>query len=906
MTRIRRLALPLAAAIALAGAVSLGSTPETTLADEPDLALCPWMDTSKTAAERAELLLDASSDDQIMRWLNEQAASTPSQTSWSGSVIYAEAMACTPQVVYTDGPDVVRHAGATLYPAPISLAASWDTALSTAKGAAFAWESYEMGYNGIWAPGLHSGRVALSGRTPEYLGEDSLLGGAMAAAQLQGMNTAPVVNGVKHYVANEQEANRSSSSSNISERALHEVYSLPFEIAIKDGDPNGVMCSYNQINGAWACENPILNEILKEDIGFDGFVVSDFGAVHSTVPSLVNGLDMELNRPNYFSPANLQAALNASEITAEQIREAAFRVVKEYIEAGVFDTPLPATPSTDVSTAENKAIARQMAEEGSVLLKNQGAVLPLGSASGLKVAVIGGVAGTEDEWVDRGVELEEVQVSSPWGPPTTQWALPFSNALDACSLSGTDCSAMISPLASITGRVESAGGQVTYAGGHDLEEAKAVAAAADVVVVFGYLAMSEFADPASLSLDDEGDALIAAVSEVASKTVVVLETGSATDMPWLADVDAVVQAWYPGEQAGPALTALLWGDVNFSGKLPMTYPTSIAESPTSTTEQFPGVDPETGQACTSSGGWGAPSTICQINYTEDLAVGYKWYDENDVDPLFEFGHGLSYTEFSYTNLSVDVAPDYAAGTAQLTVSFDVTNTGAVSGSEVAQLYLTLPEASDTPGKRLTAFERVADLAPDETRRVTLTVDSASSDHPFSVWDVDDDVWALVAGEYTLAVGASSRDIRLDSAFALSLTAPDKADLQTTVDEVSSVDAADYTPASWAAFAAALAAADAVLDDPNATEAEVEAALAALQAAYAALEAAPAAPPSSSGEPSGTPSGGSSTGGSDSGELPVTGSNSGRGLVLGLALLLAGAGLVAWTRVRAAKSAAGAA
>jgi beta-glucosidase len=558
-----------AAAIALAGVVSLGETPVPSRADAPDLALCPWMDTSKSADQRAQLLLDNSTLGQTMRWLDEQSASTPTQTEWTGGFMgggpssyeaYApEVVAnCLPTVVYTDGPDVVRHAGATLYPAPIALAASWDTDLSHDKGAAFAQESYNMGYNGIWAPGLHSGRVALSGRTPEYLGEDSLLGGQMAAAQLQGMNTAPVVNGVKHYVANEQEANRTTSSSNISERALHEVYSLPFEIAIKDGDPNGVMCSYNQINGVYACENEILNRILKEDIGFDGFVVSDFGAVHSTVPSLVNGLDMELNAPNYFAPDKLQAALDAGEITVQQIKDAAYRVIKGYIESGVFDTAAPAIGNTDVSTAANKAIARQMAEEGSVLLKNQDSALPLSSASGLKVAIIGGVAGTEAEWEAQGVEPEEVEVVNPWtGQTSIQLVFPFSTALSACSMSGTDCSAMVSPLRSITGRVESAGGTVTYAGGHDLDQAKAVAAAADVAIVFGYLPMSEFSDAASLSLADGGDALIAAVAAEAPKTIAVLETGSATDMPWLGAVDAVVQAWYPGEQAGPALTGLL-------------------------------------------------------------------------------------------------------------------------------------------------------------------------------------------------------------------------------------------------------------------------------------------------------------------------------------------------------------
>ncbi|MDR1512759.1 MAG: glycoside hydrolase family 3 C-terminal domain-containing protein [Propionibacteriaceae bacterium] len=843
MTKLKHLIVAGATAALAATGILYTAPAAPTASAAPDLTQCPWMDTTKTAAERATILLDNSTLGQTMRWLDEQAASTPDQTVWGPGFMggdgatYEAAVACAPTVVYTDGPDVVRHAGATLYPAPIALASSWDLGLSEAKGSAFAWESYNMGYNGIWAPGLHSGRVALSGRTPEYLGEDSLLGGSLAAAQLQGMAEAPVVNGVKHYVANEQEANRTTSSSNISERALHEVYSLPFEIAVKDGDPNGVMCSYNQVNGAYACENPILNDILKDDIGFEGFVVSDFGAVHSTVPSLVNGLDMELNAPNYFAPDKLQAALDAGQITEAQIREAAYRVVKEYFAAGVFDTPLPETPATDVSTAANKAIARQMAEEGSVLLKNEGAALPLASATGLKVAIIGGVAGTEAEWEALGVEPEEVEVTNPWtGTTSIELVFPFSTALDSCSMSGTDCSAMVSPLKSFTDRVQAAGGTVAYAGGDDVDEARAVAAAADVAIVFGYLPMSEFSDAASLSLTEDGDALIAAVAAAAPKTVAVLETGSATDMPWLGQVDAVVQAWYPGEQAGPALSALLWGDVSFSGKLPMTYPKSLAQSPTSTTEQFPGVDPDTGEACAAGSGFpggGGSATICQINYTEDLAVGYKWYDEFDVDPLFEFGFGLSYTTFAYSNLAVAVTPKYAAGTATVTVEFDVTNSGTVAGAEIPQVYLTLPQSSDTPGKRLVAFDRI-ELAAGETRHVTATVSSEASDHPLSVWSETRDTWELVPGAYSVAVGSSSRDIRLSANATVDVTPPDKTALAALVAQAQGLTSADHTPSSWAPLPAALAVASAVLADPEASPAQVAAAFAALDQALDGL------------------------------------------------------------------------
>lgn len=884
--RSKRITIPVAAALAITGLAGLGGVAPAQAA--PDLTACPWMDTTKTPDQRAELLLDASTPGQIMRWLDEQSSGTPGQTVWGPGMMggngatYEPALDCTPTVVYTDGPDVVRHAGATLYPAPIALASSWDTQLSYDKGAAFGQESYEMGYNGIWAPGVNSVRTVLGGRTPEYLGEDSLLSGLMAGYELQGMNTNPIVTGLKHYVANEQEFDRQTSSSNVSDRALHEVYSLPFEIAIDQGNPQGVMCSYNQVNGAYACENPILNSILKGDIGFDGFVVSDFGAVHSTVPSLTSGLDLELNAPNYYSPENLQTALDAGLITSQQIRDAAYRVVKGYFEAGVFDTPLPATPSTDVSTAAHKAIAKQMAEEGSVLLKNDGATLPLTAGTGLKVAVIGGVAGTQTDWTDRGYQLVQKTIQGPFGPPQTVMALPFSTATDACSESGTDCSAMVSPLASITAQVEAAGGTVTYAPGDDLAEATAVAQAADIAIVFGYLPMGEGSDAASLSLSDNGDAVIAAVAQAAPKTVAVLETGSATDMPWLSSVDSVIEAWYPGEQAGPALTSLLFGQTNFSGKLPLTFPTALAQSPTSTVQQYPGTTDGT-TACVDGGFFGGSGPICQVDYSEDLAVGYKWYDQENVTPLFEFGYGLSYTNFGYSNLSLSVQPDYAAGTATITASFDVTNTGSVAGAAIPQVYLTLPASSNTPGKRLVGFDRI-DLAPGQTQHVSQVIDSTSSDHPLSVWDTAAGAWRLVTGGYGLAVGDSSRILPLSASFDLSLTAPDKTELQAGVTAAAALTQSDYTAATWSALAAALAGAQAVLANANATQAEVDQALTTLNAASAGLVKAPG--PANPANP-GTRV--------ETGGTVVDGGNLAGGLA-GL-LLLAGVGAVAAYRRR---------
>ena len=327
-------------------------------------------------------------------------------------------------------------------------------------------------------PGLASGRTPLSGRTPEYFGEDALLTGLLTAATVNGLEDGnpdkPVISDLKHYVANEQELDRQTSSSNIDERTFREVYNLPFEIALDRSTPESIMCSYNQINGVYACENPILNETLKGDLGYQGYVMSDFGAVHSTAASLVAGLDQELNRPRFFTPALLDAALAAGQITQAQIEAAATRVISAYIRGGLFDHPMAATPVDDASTAEHKAIARQLAEEGTVLLKNDGA-LPLQAA-----------AGTTSPCSARRVEHARRTASARH--PSAAWPWRFNNA-------GTlNCEDLVSPEAAIRDRAAAVGATVTFNPGTDPASVAADAAAADVAIVFGYQRMGEFND----------------------------------------------------------------------------------------------------------------------------------------------------------------------------------------------------------------------------------------------------------------------------------------------------------------------------------------------------------------------------------------------------------------------------
>jgi len=294
---------------------------------------------------------------------------------------------------------------------------------------------------------------------------------------------------------------------------------------------------------------------------------------------------------------------------------------------------------------------------------------------------------------------------------------------------------------------------VLYNNGADLASVAATAAQADVAIVFGYIRTGEFADTPDLHLDANGDALVQAVAAANDDTVVVLNSGTAVEMPWLDDVDAVFSNWFAGEQMGPALAGLLWGDVNPSGKLPMTFPKSVADTPT-------GSDPSRYPGIFSNGSTTRPAGSTearQVSYSEGLQVGYKWYDEQGIEPLFEFGHGLSYTSFAYSDLAIDHADDPSSGAVLSKVSFTVTNTGARAGAEIPQVYLTLPEAAAEPGKRLVGFDRL-ELDAGESTRVEVVVDSTASNQPFSIWDVDADEWVVLDGAYGFAVGSSSRDL----------------------------------------------------------------------------------------------------------------------------------------------------
>ncbi|MFC7110918.1 glycoside hydrolase family 3 protein [Nonomuraea rubra] len=575
--RLPRAALVVAVLAVLAPGVQLTTTGTGAAAVRDDCAGVPWMDRTKSPERRARALLAASTLDQKLRWLDEHSANDPARTTFTTAAprelppgefvpvtfTLPPQVPCTPAIQYTDAPSAIAGAGAgvTVFPANVSLSSSWDRALAYDKGAAIAHEAWRKQRNVLLGPGIASGRDPRSGRTSEYLGEDPVLSGLMAGAYSKGVGAnpaEPVQAQLKHFVANEQETDRNNSSSNVDGRTLREIYTLPYEIAIDRGDVGSVMCSFNQVNHDWACgSHQLLGRILKREIGFDGWVVTDFGARHYLTedpPSLRAGLDQELNAWRYWTPMAIKEQIAQGRLSEADVDEAAYRIVRAHLASGLFDVPRLGAPDADVSTPQSQALARELAERGSVLLKNAG-VLPL-TRSARTIAVIGPTAANTPATGD--IDASSVCLHTAPGIPCTAKA----------------------PLDAITARAQAAGATVTYADGADLTAAAATAAAADVAVVFGHYREGEFADRPDLSLDGGGDALVSAVAAANPDTVVVLQTGGPVLMPWLDAVKGVLEVWYAGEEMGPAIARLLWGDTAPSGKLPHTFPRSESDLPT--------------------------------------------------------------------------------------------------------------------------------------------------------------------------------------------------------------------------------------------------------------------------------------------------------------------------------------
>lgn len=615
---------------------------------------------------------------------------------------------------------------ATALPAPLALAATWDTGLAYDYGALLATEARAQGFNMVLGGSIGLTRDPRLGRSFEYMGEDPVLSGKMVAPKIRGAQERHVVMSLKHLAANQQETDRFNSNSLVDERTLRELYLLHFEIAVKEASPGSVMCSYNKLNGDWACENDwLLNQVLKGEWGYRGWVQSDWGATHSTVKAALAGLDEEQFRPEFYAEP-LQQAIAAGSVPQARLDDMVLRKLRALVAAGLLDHP-PVLRPIDFDAGE--ALAQQVAVRSAVLLKNARGMLPL-SKRAARIAVIGRHA-------DRGMLTGggSSQVLARGGPAVV---VPRDPAQPPCPVQpgpGNWCEVWLRSVPLDAIRAKAPGAQLGFADGSDPAAAAALAAGADAVVLLAHQWATEGADLPGLALRDGQDALIAAVAAANPRTVVVLQTGNPVAMPWLDRVDAVLVGWYAGIRGAQALADLLFGDANPSGKLPVTFPARLADLP----------------------GGGADLAAGDVAYAERLEVGYRWYDARRIEPLFAFGHGLSYTRFDYSGLQV--APDGSR------VSFRLANTGRRAGAEVAQVYLSLPAHAGEPPRRLVAWQRVA-LQAGESRRVSIDIERERE--RLAIWRVPQGArpggWTVPAGGYGVQVGASSRDLRLHGGF----------------------------------------------------------------------------------------------------------------------------------------------
>ena len=611
------------------------------------------------------------------------------------------------------------HDGATPLPSGLSTASTWNPELAYRGGAMIGSEAWKKGFNVLLAGGANLARDPRNGRNFEYLGEDPLLTGTLAGEAIRGIQDQHVISTTKHFALNDQETGRMVLDARIDPAAFRESDLLAFELAIEGGHPGAVMCAYNKVAGAYACGNDmLLNQVLKGDWKYPGWVMSDWGAVHG-VDDALHGLDQESGQQidkQVFFDKPLKAAVEAGQVPRARLDDMVRRILRSMFAVGVFDHP---PVKSDIDYDADAHVAQAVAEQGTVLLKNDSvhhqpiAILPLAKTV-RRIVVIGGHA---DVGVLSGGGSSQVE---PVGGPALQIKMPGTGGMAAFRIAVYHPS---SPLKAI--RAAAPGAQVDYVDGTDPKAAADAARGADVAVVFATQWQMEGYDAPNLSLPDGQDALIAAVAAANPHTIVVLETGNPVLMPWLDKVPAVLEAWYPGARGGEAIAAILFGDVNPSGRLPISFPASEAQLPR---PAIPGAGLD-------------EKTPFVVNYPEGADVGYRGFDPREkAPPAFPFGFGLSYTKYSYSSLTV-------RGGATLHVTFSVQNAGDRAGMEAAQVWAA-PD-SVQPGSRhyrLIGWKKVA-LKPGKSRRVSID----ANPRVLAKFDTETRSW-LLRGRYSVIVG----------------------------------------------------------------------------------------------------------------------------------------------------------
>jgi len=714
-TRLRRV-LPLMGLVALLS--GCGNSASVQL---PDAAAArvhcvdqPWCDADLSPAERTALLLaELTLDEKIALLAGDDPFGSVTGEPAVGTLDGIERIGL-PRVLFSDGPVGPRKGQATQHPAPALLASTFDDTLARRSGQAIGNEVRLKGADVVHGPTLDILRTPLAGRSFESYGEDPWLTTRLGVAWIEGAQSEGVIANVKHFVANNQEGqfgippltglvgSRFIVNAVIDDRTLREVHLAPFEAAVIEADAGSVMCAYNRVNDRPACSSPeLLQQILRDEWGFDGFVLTDyFFAQKVTVPALNAGMDLEMPVPLFYAPTTVRLNILAGRVSEALIDRRVGNTLRTLFRFGFFDRPVFDERDDLIDQAGHAALVQEVAEAGIVLLQNDG-VLPLDPGAGLPIAIIGPAADT---------------LLSGGGSSAVQ---PFR---------------VITPLQGITERL---GGNANLQvdDGSNPARAAAVAAQADVALVFVGVAASEGVDRPCLSIScplsgDGQDALIEAVAAAKPRTVVVMQAGTPVLTPWRHDLAALVQAWFPGQEGGTALARILFGDVDPGGRLSATFPDSADQLPTAgSVIAYPGL-------------------VIRAEYREGVLVGYRWYDHNQFEPAFPFGHGLSYTHFEYSDLRIDGD----------TVRATLRNVGNRTGRTVAQLYLGLPEPAPgiiQPPWQLRGYQPVT-LAPGDRADVVMSLPLRA----FAYWDTGANAWRTAPGSYRVALGESSRDLRL--------------------------------------------------------------------------------------------------------------------------------------------------
>jgi len=654
--------------------------------------------------------------------LEEKASLCSGQAFWTTKAVERLGV---PSIFMTDGPhglrktegfDLANSVPATCFPTASALASSWDVSLLETVGQALGRESQANDVQILLGPGVNMKRSPLGGRNFEYFSEDPILSGKLAAAFIRGVQSQGVGTSLKHFAVNNQEFERMAMSSDIDEQTLYEIYLPAFEIAVKEAQPWTVMCAYNRVNGVYASEDPyLLDEILKKQWGFEGFVVSDWGAVNERPAGVQAGLHLEMPSSGGLNDKKIVEAVQKGELSEARLDEVVTELLAVTLKAYDNRREVAFDPQ------EHHELARKVSGECIVLLKNDGNILPLQTGKAKKVALIGGFAKRPRY---QGAGSSQVR-------PTQ-----LSNAYEELS------------------KALGAGAALSYAEGYTeeaatdeqlLAEASRQAAAADVAIVFAGLPdsyESEGFDRASIDMPDSHNRLIEAVAAAQPNTVVVLMNGSAVAMPWASKAKAIVEGWLGGQAGGGAIADVLTGKVNPSGKLSETFPQRLEDTPAFL--DFPG---RNGHA----------------RYGEGLFIGYRYYDKKKIQPLFPFGHGLSYATFSYSGIQTSAAA--AKDTDVVSVEAKVKNTGKVTGKEVVQLYVRNSAAElFRPEKELKHFAKV-ELKPGEEKTVRFEL----SYRDFAHYDARVHSWQASSGPYTILVGGSSASLPLEATVDIQAT-----------------------------------------------------------------------------------------------------------------------------------------